>query len=39
MNNISNKELIIKTQAIFEYFSKTTQDTDLEAAIENLSNV
>ena len=39
MNNISNKELIIKTQAIFEAFYKTTQDPYLAAAMEKLSGV
>ena len=39
LDNISNKELIIKTRYIFEYFPRTTQDTDLVAAMENLSDV
>ena len=39
LTNISNKELIIKTRYIFEYFPRTTQDTDLVAAMENLSDV
>ena len=37
--NISNKEMIIKTQDIFEYYSRTTQDPDLASVMEKLSGV
>ena len=39
LNNIPNNELISKTQTIFEYFSRTTQDLDIAAAMEKLSDV
>ena len=34
--DISDKEIIIKNQDTFEYFSRTTQDPDLVYAVENL---
>ena len=39
LDNISNKELIIKTQAIFEYFPRTNQYPYLEYAVYKLSGV
>ena len=36
MTHISNKELISKTQDIFEAFNRTTQDTYLADAMDKL---
>ena len=38
-NNMSNKELLIKTLYIFEAFYRITQDPDLATVMEKLSGV
>ena len=37
--NMTNEEMINKTQDIFEALSRTTQDTDIVAVMEKLSDV